>query len=132
MTISNKFAPIVLSVFLVSCATPYSRAISVAHLSDRMVEITSAGNSDTNIARLRDYSKLAAAQMCISNGFSHFAELGSETSLASTNWGGLSRATRVYFFLPSEQLPKTALNCKRIKSSLTPKYNRRTKTQQYP
>ena len=64
---------------LAACATPYTDAVSHMQFSDRVYQIRSAGNSSTSKNKIENYALLAAAELCVNQGFSHFSRMAGET-----------------------------------------------------
>ena len=65
---------------LAACATSYKDAVSYMQFSDRVYQIRSAGNSSTSKSKIENYALLAAAELCVNQGFSHFSRMAGETN----------------------------------------------------
>ena len=77
---SNKIiCAFMYGAMLAACATPYTDAVSYMQFSDRVYQIRSAGNSSTGKNRIENYALLAAAELCVNQGFSHFSRMTVET-----------------------------------------------------
>lgn len=84
---------------LTACATPYGKmslmgGVEAQQIDERIVRVSARGNAFTDIARVRDYALLKAAQVTLDNKYRYFAVVqGSDASTTGTIASGGSSTT---------------------------------------
>lgn len=79
----SRYFFIILSVFLVGCSTSYqptglTGGFSSTQLSENIWKVNFKGNGYTSAEKAADFCMLRCSEICLANGFTHFAVVDSQ------------------------------------------------------